>query len=87
MAEFCYECWKMIYKRNEPMEECIISKHLELCEGCGEYKQIVFARKEDYCFFKLRYLIAFLRGIIAICRYSWFIISYPYKKIKEVTQR
>ena len=38
MAEFCYECAK---KYLGISGKVVLSRDLELCEGCGEYKQVV----------------------------------------------
>lgn len=47
MAEFCVECWKEIngYSINE--NDVILSRDLELCEGCGEWTKVVIRIKED----------------------------------------
>jgi len=42
MAEFCRECFKNLISN----EEVILGKFEELCEGCGEIKQIVIMIKE-----------------------------------------
>lgn len=41
MAEFCLECWNWLNRRNDPEKDYIISKDLDLCEGCGEWKHVI----------------------------------------------
>lgn len=40
MAEFCKECYVKICGGNEN-DKFVLSRELDLCEGCGEYKQVV----------------------------------------------
>lgn len=41
MAEFCLDCWNMINNTKYTERDCVLSRGLELCEGCGEYKQVI----------------------------------------------
>ena len=41
MAEFCKECWKKINGIDNGKVGYRLSKELDLCEGCGEYKRVV----------------------------------------------
>ena len=41
MAEFCLDCLRRIDQRDYKEENVIVSRDLELCEGCGEWKQVV----------------------------------------------
>jgi len=43
MAEFCKDC----FKKEVGNEEVIVSSWKELCEGCGEIKQIVVTVKNQ----------------------------------------
>lgn len=45
MAEFCYVCSKKILRGKKSQYDLLISKDLDLCEGCGEYKQVVIRYK------------------------------------------
>ena len=50
MAEFCKECYREAFIDYEtPDEEIIISDEydLDLCEGCGKWKQVVLEIKKD----------------------------------------
>jgi len=48
MAEFCLQCLNRINKTNDPESKYIISKDLELCEGCGKMRHIVVAERNAY---------------------------------------
>ena len=54
MAEFCLDCWNKLNETNDPAEKYILSRNLDLCEGCGEWKQTIVALRITYC---LRQLI------------------------------
>lgn len=41
MAEFCLDCWNEMNGRKDTAAEYILSKELELCEGCGKYKHVI----------------------------------------------
>ncbi len=45
MAEFCLECWNRINKRNYTECDYLLSEDLDLCEGCGQYKQVIIREK------------------------------------------
>lgn len=45
MAEFCVQCWNRINGTDDPPSKFIISKDLQLCEGCGEFKNIVIMER------------------------------------------
>lgn len=50
MAEFCKECFLRIEGNSEWVKdkEIIMSEDLDLCEGCGKFKQVVVKVKEKY---------------------------------------
>ena len=41
MAEFCLDCWNKINETNDSPCRYVLSKEKELCECCGEYKQVL----------------------------------------------
>lgn len=45
MAEFCFECFNKIFDSEEKEKDYVLSKQLELCEGCGELKRVVVRKK------------------------------------------
>ena len=48
MAEFCLDCWNRINGTNDSPEKYIISKDLDLCEGCGEWKPVIEGFRNGY---------------------------------------
>ena len=48
MAEFCPECWNKINGTCEDERKYILSKDLELCEGCGEWKKVIVIVRKGY---------------------------------------
>ncbi len=72
MAEFCLECWNKMNNTNDGAEKFFLTDELELCEGCGEWKQVIITECKGYYAYKLRYLLLpfkIICGIIYfICR-------------------
>ena len=48
MAEFCYDCYKNILKGEKDKRKLIISKDLDICEGCGEFKPVIVGEKWSF---------------------------------------
>ena len=46
MAEFCLRCWKKMYKTNDDENKFILSKELDFCESCGEWKHVIVRERE-----------------------------------------
>ena len=46
MAEFCLQCWNKMYKTNDDESKFILSKELDFCEGCGEWKHVIVRERE-----------------------------------------
>lgn len=44
MAEFCLDCWNKINETCDKKGKYILSKDLDLCEGCGKWKPIIIAK-------------------------------------------
>jgi hypothetical protein len=41
MAEFCLDCWNKMNNSSLTNIDVKISKYLDLCEGCGEIKNVI----------------------------------------------
>lgn len=52
MAEFCLTCWNKMYKTNDDESKFILSKELDFCEGCGEWKHVIVREREESLFQK-----------------------------------
>ena len=57
MAEFCIDCWNKLNEREESEEKYILSKDLDFCEGCGEWKHVIIMERREYYMYKFRYFI------------------------------
>ena len=73
MAEYCLECFNEMNGTDYTEKDYVISDDLELCEGCGEYKNVVITRRKENGF------ITILRVILRIIFLPYLI----YKYIKE----
>ena len=56
MAEFCPECWNRINKTENSQRKYVLTKEPELCEGCGEYKQVIISEYPSYKSRKFNFL-------------------------------
>lgn len=56
MADFCLDCWNKINKTNDSGRKYILTEDLELCEGCGEWKRVIIAKRNSYYMYELRYV-------------------------------
>lgn len=57
MAEFCLDCYNKRNNTNESERKYIVSKELDLCEGCGQIKRVVIIKRSTYYMHKLRFLV------------------------------
>ena len=48
MAEFCLDCWNKIMDTKDTKRKFLMSRDLELCEECGEWKSVIVAVKWRY---------------------------------------
>ena len=48
MAEFCLQCWNRINQTNDPPDNYILSKELDLCEGCGKWTKVIVTTRRTY---------------------------------------
>lgn len=48
MAEFCLDCWNKIMDTKDTKRKFVMSRDLELCEECGEWKSVIVAVKWRY---------------------------------------
>ena len=85
MAEFCLECFNIINETNDNEDKYIMSEDLDLCEGCGKWKNVVVCTRRAYYLRKYRLILFPFKVIILILYILWrfFIIPYTiYKSMK-----
>ena len=83
MAEFCLDCWNEMNKTNTDEKYYIISKDLDLCEGCGKWKHVIIMERKAYYMHKFRYLILPFRVINFILYFIWKLMLLPFKYYKS----
>ena len=79
MSEICLDCWNKENQTNHKPRRYILSKHLELCDSCGEYKRIIVMYRYAYYKRKFRY-------IILPFKFIFYLILWPIIFIKNVYQ-
>lgn len=45
MADFCYSCYRTVLEGARGRGELVLSKELELCEGCGRLEPVVLCTR------------------------------------------
>lgn len=68
MAEICLECWNEENQSNGKPIKYILSKELELCDGCGEYKHTIVMYRWAYYRRKFRYILFLFEIVFRILR-------------------
>lgn len=48
MAEFCLECWNTLHNTKHTEDEFVLSKELDLCEGCGELRHVIVKERSGF---------------------------------------
>ena len=51
MAEFCLEGFTLLHERGIRKEDWVISKDLDFCEHCGQWKKVVVCPRRKHSFF------------------------------------
>ena len=82
MAEFCLDCWNKMNITNYDKKYYIISKDLDLCEGCGKWKPVIIIERKAYYMHNFRYFILPLSVINFVLYFIWRILLLPYLVFK-----
>ena len=78
MAEFCLDCWNKINGTEDSDRKYILSKDLDMCEDCGEWKSVIIMKRKAYYKHKLRYFILPIRIICNVIYFIWRLVMLPY---------
>lgn len=54
MSEICLECLNKLLGTKYSKRDFIISNDLDLCEDCGEWKNVVVARRQGFQWRRLK---------------------------------
>ena len=78
MAEFCLACWNKINNTKDRKRKYVISKNLDLCEGCAEWKPVIIMERKAYYFYKFRHFTLPFRVIYNVIYFIWRLAILPY---------
>ena len=78
MAEFCIDCWNKINESEESKEKYVLSKDLDFCEGCGEWKHVIIMERREYYMYKFRYILFPIRMMYTVLCFLWRLLIFPY---------
>lgn len=87
MAEFCLDCLNRMSGRNDDESYFVLSKDLELCEGCGQWKKIVITRRQVYYTYKFGFLIFIIQILRVTTLFLWKVILLLYMFLKKKLKR
>lgn len=64
MAEFCLDCWNRLNETNLTEKDVVLSSRddMDLCEGCGQWKQVVVCMRRRSFSQRLESLLHRLAG-------------------------
>ena len=82
MAEICLDCWNEMNETEDSEEKYIMSKELDLCECCGQWKSVIIMERKAYYMYKFRYIILPFRIIFNILYIIWRLLILPYLLFK-----
>ena len=83
MEEFCLKCWNRINGTNDGKMKYVLSKDLDLCEGCGELKPVIVAERCYYYGYRLKWFILPFKFIFAITYFVLRLLILPYLILKH----
>lgn len=78
MAEFCLDCLNKINGSNHNKHYFVLSKELELCEECGQWKHVVITRRQFYYPFTLGVLFFNILRTIVLFLWKWIARTYKF---------
>lgn len=78
MAEFCLKCWNEMNGTNDPPSKFMISKDLDVCEGCGKLTHVILMERKFTNLHKFRFIVFPFKIVYAILFVLWKIFMLPY---------
>lgn len=78
MAEFCLDCWNKLNGTNYTERKYVMTKYLDLCEGCGKNKPVIIMERNSYYLYKLRYIILPFRILYKVIYFLLRLLLLPY---------
>jgi len=83
MAEFCLNCWNKMNESEDSKKKYILSKELDLCDGCGEWRPVIIMERKAYYTHKFRYFILPVRIIYSVSCFIWSLLLLSYCLFKD----
>ncbi len=81
MAEMCFDCRNKINAYKLKKSQYIMSKDLDFCEECGEFKHVIVVERKYYYMRKFRVIIFPFKIIYYILKFLFLPVIYlKYKK-------
>lgn len=81
MAEYCFDCWKQLHGRVGKVD-VVLSKELDLCECCGEWKHVVVSFRDFRNYNVFDWVLVLLKCIGKALRYIGKILKILYYNLK-----
>ena len=78
MAEFCLNCWNELNGTNDPPQKFIMSKDLDLCEGCGKLTHVILAERNYAYSHKFRFVLFPFKILSAVLLTLCKLLILPY---------
>ena len=78
MAEFCLDCWNKINGTDDCERKYILSKHLDFCEECGEWKHVIIMERKAYYMHVFSIFAIPIRIIYSIIYFIWKLMILAY---------
>ncbi len=77
MAEFCLDCWNKRNDTHDTKKDWVISKELDLCEECGQYKHVIVKRRKKFFeFLPVRIFLFLIYILLHVILFPYFIYDY-----------
>ena len=83
MAEFCLECWNKMNGTRHSKRKYVLSKDLDLCEGCGQLKHVIIMERSGYYMHNSEYIFLPFIIIYGIIHFIWKLLKLPYLIFKN----
>ena len=82
MAEFCLECWNRINGTKDSGRKYMLSKELDLCEGCGEWKPVIIVERKTYYMNKFGFFTLIIRMVCGFIYSTHMLIKFLFQHNK-----
>ena len=87
MAEYCMDCWIELFAGNDSPDEYAVTESLDLCEGCGKYKQVVIGKKKDIARRKIGYIFFPFKLLFTTIYLMWRLLIFPYLIVRYLIKK